>query len=551
MNDEEKTKRQLINELKELRKLGKIMEHSNELYYVHDTNHVLSYVSPQSLQILGYTPDEMMIQWTNLATENPINKFGVKITEKALKTGKKQKPYLLELYKKDRSTALLEIDESPMKDDLGNVVGIFGAARDITERIMAGEALKQSKEQIRILLDSTAEAIYGLDLDGKCTFVNTACIRMLGYDNESKLLGKHIHELIHYKHHDGSPYPADECKIYKAYIENRGIHNDSEVFWRADGTSFPVEYRSYPIEERGKVIGAVVTFLDITQRKQAEERLRKSEERFRALTENTTDWIWEVDQTLVYTYSSPKVKDLLGYETNEVIGKTPFDFMPEHEARRISEIAYSTMSSYVPFSSLENINIHKDGRQVILETSGIPIFDTNGNFSGYRGIDRDITDRKKTEGALKQKEKDLAIQAENLQEVNTALKVLLKKRDEDRLELEEKVLLNIKELVVPYLEKLRKSGLDERQSAYAGILKSNLDEVISSFSYRLSSTYLNLTPSEIQVANLVKQGKTNKEIAELLNVSTRTAAFHRERIRQKLGIKNKKTNLKSYLSSIN
>ena len=111
--------------------------------------------------------------------------------------------------------------------------------------------------------------------------------------------------------------------------------------------------------------------------------------------------------------------------------------------------------------------------------------------------------------------------------------------------------MNIKEIIVPYLEKLRKSGLDEKQSTYFGILEANLRDIVSSFSFRLSSAYLNLTPSEIKVANLVKQGKTNKEIAELLNFSPRTAAFHRESIRRKLGIKNKKTNLRSYLSTIN
>jgi DNA-binding CsgD family transcriptional regulator len=167
------------------------------------------------------------------------------------------------------------------------------------------------------------------------------------------------------------------------------------------------------------------------------------------------------------------------------------------------------------------------------------------------GFNIDITERKKVEEALREREEELQIKTLNLEESNTALKVLLKRRDEDKRELEEKVLMNIKEIIVPYLEKLRKCGLDERQSAYVGILESNLKDIISSFSFRLSSAYLNLTPSEIKVANLVRQGKTNKEIAELLNFSPRTAAFHREHIRKKLGIKNKKTNLRSYLSTIN
>ena len=153
------------------------------------------------------------------------------------------------------------------------------------------------------------------------------------------------------------------------------------------------------------------------ERKRSEEILYRSEERFRALTENTSDWIWEVDQSFVFTYVSPKVKDLLGYEPNEVIGKTPFDLMLEHDARRISEIAQSVLASRKSFTALENINLHKDGRQVILETSGIPIFDKDGNFAGYRGIDRDITKRKQAEEALLESEERFRLIAETIDEV--------------------------------------------------------------------------------------------------------------------------------------
>jgi PAS domain S-box-containing protein len=134
-------------------KLRHIIEHSNELYYVHDTHHVLSYASPQSLQMLGYTPEEMMIEWTRLATDNPINKKGIEITEKALKTGEKQDPYLLELRKKDGNPVLLEIDESPIRNDNGNVIGIVGAARDVTERMKADDEIKKRVKELEEFYD--------------------------------------------------------------------------------------------------------------------------------------------------------------------------------------------------------------------------------------------------------------------------------------------------------------------------------------------------------------------------------------------------------------
>jgi len=129
--------------------------------------------------------------------------------------------------------------------------------------------------------------------------------------------------------------------------------------------------------------------------KRAEEALRASEERFRALTESTSDWVWEVDVDGVYTYASPKVKDLLGYEPEEVIGKTPFDLMPPEEAKRIAEEFRAIVDSQRPFARLENTNLHKDGRLIVLDTSGEPFFDADGRLCGYRGIDRDITERKK------------------------------------------------------------------------------------------------------------------------------------------------------------
>ena len=135
--------------------------------------------------------------------------------------------------------------------------------------------------------------------------------------------------------------------------------------------------------------------------RRSEETLRESEEKYQALIESTSDWGWQVDADGVYTYASPKVKELLGYEPEEVIGKTPFDLMPPEEAKRVSEEFRAIVESQRPFAGLENTNLHKDGRLVVLETSGVPFLDTAGRFCGYRGIDRDITERKRVEESLK------------------------------------------------------------------------------------------------------------------------------------------------------
>ena len=155
----------------------------------------------------------------------------------------------------------------------------------------------------------------------------------------------------------------------------------------------------------------------------------------------------------------------------------------------------------------------------------------------------------KLEQRVDERTRELRIKSENLEEMNTALKVLLKKREEDKNELEEQVIYNVKELVMPFLEKIKVSRLDNRQKTIVEILESNLNDIVSPFAKALSTRYLNLTPAEMQIANMVKHGKTTKEIADTLFLSTRTIESHRDSIRQKLGIKNKKANLRTHLMS--
>ncbi|VAX15161.1 diguanylate cyclase/phosphodiesterase (GGDEF & EAL domains) with PAS/PAC sensor(s) [hydrothermal vent metagenome] len=157
--------------------------------------------------------------------------------------------------------------------------------RQIRKREKVSTALRESEESKRLILDHTGEAICGLDINGNCVFANLACLKTLGYENENELLGKNVHNTIHHTRADGTPYPAEECEVYNAFIHRKEVHVENEVFWRADGSSFPVEYWSYPIIKDGGVIGAVMNFLDITERKRAEANLRKSNRMLKMLSE--------------------------------------------------------------------------------------------------------------------------------------------------------------------------------------------------------------------------------------------------------------------------
>ena len=177
----------------------------------------------------------------------------------------------------------------------------------------------------------------------------------------------------------------------------------------------------------------------------------------------------------------------------------------------------------------------------------VPLKNESGDIQSLMQITRNITEQVRAEKALREREEELKIQATNLKEVITALRVLLKRRDEDKTELEEKVLSNVKELVVPFLEKVKKTPLDSKQFTYIDILESNLNDITAPFLHNLSTKYMHLTPKEIRVAYLIKEGKTTKEIGEIMAVSPRTIETHRKNIRKKLGIEKKKGNLRSRL----
>jgi len=197
-----------------------------------------------------------------------------------------------------------------------------------------------------------------------------------------------------------------------------------------------------------------------------------------------------------------------------------------------------------------------------------PLKDKHGNIIGVLELATDITrirkadeERKQAEDALQKIHEELELRVEKrtaqlvqskkqLEEVNTALRVLLKQREEDKADLEEKVLSNVKDLVLPYVERLKRTSLGNNQMSFVDILESNLNDIIAPFSRKLSSKYLGLTPTEIRIANLIKEDKTTKEIAEFMNLSEKTVETHRDHIRKKIGIKHKKVNLRTYLLSM-
>ncbi|MBU1063732.1 PAS domain S-box protein, partial [bacterium] len=156
------------------------------------------------------------------------------------------------------------------KDESGKVIGIFAAARDITKHKKAEDKLERLSRQYELILNSINEGIYGVDMQGNTTFINPAVESITGFGTK-ELIGHHQHDILHYLKPDGSHYPSEECPIYMAFKDGLVHHVTDEIFWRKNGTSFPVEYTATPIRKQGKIVGSVVVFRDITERKKMEE----------------------------------------------------------------------------------------------------------------------------------------------------------------------------------------------------------------------------------------------------------------------------------------
>jgi formate hydrogenlyase transcriptional activator len=214
-------------------------------------------------------------------------------------------------------------------------------SEDNSIRMQAEGILLDGEERVRLILDSASEAICGCDSEGTCLFSNPSAARILGYDDPAELIGKNMHALEHHTRKDGTPYPIEECPIYIGFQKNVNVHGDDEVYWRKDGTSFPVEFWSHIIIREGKTLGAVITFIDITERKQAEEALRKSEEKNRILLQINNAIITNLTQQALLRSISEALHPLISFDRCAITL-----YLPERDSFRFLALEGELLSDY-------------------------------------------------------------------------------------------------------------------------------------------------------------------------------------------------------------
>jgi len=327
-------------------------------------------------------------------------------------------------------------------------------------------------------------------------------------------------------------------------LSGESISSSIYKFITKDGAVKFGEISGVPFMRDGKAREIISVARDITERLEMEKSLHESEERFRTIFESAQDCIYIKNLNLEYVSVNPCLENVFGLSSEEIQGKKEDDIFTEGIEPDINETDQRVLGGVVVEGEYSRL-IH--GSLLTFHVIKVPMHDSTGKVTGLCGIARDITERKRFEQQLLAKERD---QARYLEEMNITLKVLLDSREKEKKQAQETIVSKVRKIIYPYLEKMDASNLDEENRIYLSIIRTNLDELLSPFINPLSQQYLNLTSMEMRIADLIKQGKSTKEIAGMLKVSPFAVSFHRNNIRKKCGLLNAKKNLMVYLNTI-
>jgi PAS domain S-box-containing protein len=433
---------------------------------------------------------------------------------------------------------------SPLYSADGEIIGAIESFRDVTAQRRAEKELHESEKRYRGLFESLHDGFASVDMNGRIIDSNRALERMLGYTRQ-ELHRLSLREITPEEWH------ATEGAIIRNQVLTRGYSDNYEKeYRRKDGGVFPVELRAHLIrDERGAPREIWGFVKDISRRKQAEETAAHERQRFQRLVDNLPFGLALLGLKNRFVYMNHKFKEMFGYGEDDIPDAEAWlsRAFPGPERRAEALSCWRDDVRQVPEERKFRILrvTCKDGAEKYVHVSAVRIA-TGEYVMGYI----DITEWMRAEEALTTSEKELREKSLNLQEANTALKVLLNHIQEEKQGLQNTILENVRELVFPYIQKLKTLRPTEQQATLIGIVESNLENIVAPFVQKLTHAYSSFTPTEIQVANLVRSGKTTKEIAKLLNVSSGTIDSHRNSIRNKLGLGNKKINLRTHLLSL-
>lgn len=398
ITEKKKVEKQL-NEQKKL--LEEISESAIDTIFSKDMDRKYTFVNVAMEKLVG-------LKRKDLIGKTPEEVFSKDVAQAvnqvdALSFSGKQVDEYVDL-KLNKKKVVLHVVQGPLRDEKNNVIGVSGVVRDVTKEKSSERTLMEERKRSSQYLEVAPVIIIALDAQGRVTLINKKGAEILGYKDQ---------ELI------GQDWFA--CCLPSAMV-----NPVREVFEKLikGQSKFVVEYENPVVtkcgreklinwnntllkDENGKVMGILSSGVDVTEKKKIELALKESEERFRDVALSSSDWLWEVNTEGQYTYVSSGVKKVLGYTPKELLGKTPYDLMTKNEAQRVGVIFQKIVSGKKKIIDLENWNITKDGKKILFLTNGVPVFDSEGKWLGYRGVDKDITEAQASKERLRKHTEEL------------------------------------------------------------------------------------------------------------------------------------------------
>ncbi|MBU1151686.1 PAS domain S-box protein [Patescibacteria group bacterium] len=371
-------------------KYRNLVENSNQIFYIQDTKNVLSYVSPQSKKIMGYTPKEMMISWTKLITDNPINNLGFKLTQKALKTGKKQPSYILEAKKKNGTKILVEINESPLKDENGKMIGIAGALSDISDRAKAEKQLLESEKKYRNLVDNSRDVIYSSSINGEIAFISPNC-KVYGY-SPKEIIGTNLTKYIH---------PDDIKPIMASFADTLNTGNSNPTRFRIrhkNGKYIWVEETGARIMENGEVLGISGGIRGIQDKVEFEDKLLQHIEAISRAEKIAHLGYFERNWNTGKEYWTDGLYRLQGYEPGEIpCTKNQFlKSIHKEDLKRVQSYMHKSKKNHSKIE-LKFRMVQKKKKVIHIHFLGENTYDLKNKILLTKGVFQDITEVKESQ----------------------------------------------------------------------------------------------------------------------------------------------------------
>ncbi|GAB6194306.1 PAS domain S-box protein [Desulfocastanea catecholica] len=484
-------------------------------------------------RVFGWKPDELIGQSTRMLF--PTEEEFLKVGESFYPALENQPRVIIGEHPcihKDGSVVICRLSAARVGSNLVNrkVVVTFENISDlrrIETRLLESEAL------YRNLAEGTFAGVYVVQ-DGRFIYINKHATENLGYRPE-ELIGRTVHSIV-YKEDRKNIRESASAMLRGAmttpYIF-RVVNKKGKIRWIME-TVTNITYGGRPA-----ILG---NNMDITELRESQNKIEKFNELRSSILDATPHAIiYLADRKIIF--ANDAVESVFGWKPEELIGKTTkILFRSEKDYREMGGMAYSTLEKSRVYDESEYMYKHKDGREIVCRVKAVRIGDNLQNRAIIATYE-DITQQLQTI-------KELKFKTKNLEETNTALSVILKRREADKSAIEESVVNNIRELVMPCIQQIKKYRLDSAALKHVSLAESYLTDIVSPFLRKLSTKHLHLTQKELQVANLLKDGKSSKEIADILNITVRGVEFHRYRIRSKLGIRGTKDNLRSYLLEV-